>query len=55
VKISNLHLLSSSETGVNPVIISLKKKTYLIEVDVIKPLVVSISQRSEKLRLCNQV
>ncbi len=48
--ISNPDLLSSIETGVNPGIRSWKS-TYLNEIDVRKPLVVSISQKSEELRL----
>jgi hypothetical protein len=54
VTISNADSLSSSETGVNPGIKS-GKSTYLNELDVRKPLVVSISQRSEELRLYNLV
>ncbi len=46
MKISNPDLLSSSETWVNPGIINWKS-LYLIELDVRKPFVVSISQRSE--------
>jgi hypothetical protein len=53
VTISNPDLLSSNETGVNPGIRSWKK--HLNELDVRKPLVVSISQRSEELRLYNLV
>jgi hypothetical protein len=41
-------------SGYNPGIRSLKS-TYVIELDVRKPLVVSISQRSEELRLYNLV
>jgi hypothetical protein len=41
---------SSSKTGVNPGIRG-RKNTYLIEPDVRKPLVESISHRSEELRL----
>jgi hypothetical protein len=44
----------SSEAGVNPGIRS-RKSTYLIQLDVRKPLVVSISQRSEELRFYNLV
>ncbi len=54
ITISNLDLFSSSETGVNPAIRSWKI-TFLIEHDVRKPLLVSISQRSEELRLYNLV
>jgi hypothetical protein len=54
VTISNLGLLSSSETVVNLGIKSWKS-SYLIELDVRKPLVVSISQTSEELRLYNPV
>jgi hypothetical protein len=50
VTISNPDSLSNSETGVNPRIIS-GKCTHLNELDVRKPLVVSISKRSEELRL----
>ncbi len=50
--ISNPDSLSSSETGVNSGIRS-SKSTYLNELDVRKPLVESISQRSEELRLNN--
>jgi hypothetical protein len=46
--------LSSSKTGVNPGIRSWKS-THLNELNVRKPLVVSISQRSEELRLYNLV
>jgi hypothetical protein len=35
--------------------IKAEKSTYLIELDVRKPLVVSVSQRSEELRLYNLV
>jgi hypothetical protein len=52
--IRNPDLLSSSGTGVNPGIRSWKS-TCLIELDVRKPLVVSISQKSEELRLYNLV
>ncbi len=51
VTISNPDLLSSREAGVNPGLSSWK--TYLIELDVGKPLMVSMSQRSEELRLYN--
>jgi hypothetical protein len=54
VTISNHETLSSSETGVHPGIRTWKS-TYLIELDVSKPLVVSISQRSKKLKLYNLV
>jgi hypothetical protein len=54
VTISNPDLLSSRETGVNPGIRSWKS-TYLIELDVWKPLVVSISQETEERRLYNLV
>jgi hypothetical protein len=54
VTISNPDSLSSSETGVNPGIRSWKN-TYLNELDVRKPLVQSISQKSEELRLYNLV
>ncbi len=54
VTISNHNSLSSSETGLNPEIRSWKS-SYLIELDVRKPLVVSISQRIEELRLYNLV
>jgi hypothetical protein len=54
VTISNPKSLSSTETRINPEIRS-SKYTYLNELDVRKPLVVSISQRSEKLRLFNLV
>ncbi len=54
VTISILDSLSSSETGVTSGIRSLKS-TYVIELDVRKPLVVSISQISEELRLYNLV
>ncbi len=47
-------MLSSNKTGVNPRIRSWKC-TYLIELNVRKPLVVSISQRSKELRLYNLV
>jgi hypothetical protein len=47
-------LLSSSKTGVNSGIRNWKS-TFLIELDVRKPLVESISQRSEELRLYNLV
>jgi hypothetical protein len=46
--------LFSSETGVNPIIRSWKS-THLNELDARKPLVVSISQKSEELRLYNLV
>jgi hypothetical protein len=52
--ISNPDSLSSSETGVNPGIKAVKS-AYLHELDVRKPLVVTISQRSEELRLYNLV
>ncbi len=48
--ISNPDSLSCSGTGVNPGIRS-RKSTYLNELDVRKPLVVSNSRRSEELRL----
>jgi hypothetical protein len=51
VTISKPNSLSSIETGVNPEITS----THLNELHVRKPLVVSISQRSEELRLDNLV
>jgi hypothetical protein len=54
VTISNPCLLSSSETDVNPGIRSWKS-TSLYELHVTKPLVVSISQSSEELRLYNLV
>jgi hypothetical protein len=54
VTISNPNLLSSSETAVNPGIKS-RKSTYLNDHDVRKPLVLSISQISEELRLYNLV
>ncbi len=54
VTISNLDLRSSSETWVNPGKRS-EKSTHLNELVLRKPLVVSISQRSEELRLYNQV
>jgi hypothetical protein len=54
VTVSNPELLSSSETGVNPGVRS-RKDTRLNELDVRKPLEVSISQRSEALRLYNLV
>jgi hypothetical protein len=54
VAISNPHLLSSSKTGFNPGIRSLKN-THLNGLDVRKPLVVSISQKSAELRLNNLV
>jgi hypothetical protein len=52
VTISNPDSLSSSETGVDPGTRSWKKSTYLNELDVRKPLVVSISQtrRAETLQ-----
>jgi hypothetical protein len=50
VTISNPDSISRSETRVNPAMRS-RKSTYLIELDVRKPLVVSISQRREELRL----
>jgi hypothetical protein len=50
VTFSNPYSLSRSQTGVNPGIRSWRNN-YLIELDVWKPLVVSISQRSEELRL----
>jgi hypothetical protein len=53
--ISNPDLLSSSETLFNSGIRSWKKGTHLNELHVRKPLVVSISQRSEELRLYNLV
>jgi hypothetical protein len=46
VIISNLDSLYSSETGVNPGMRS-SESTYLNELKVRKPLVASISQRSE--------
>jgi hypothetical protein len=46
----NPQSLSSTETGVNP-----EKSNYLNELDVRKPFVVSISQRSEELRSCDLV
>jgi hypothetical protein len=54
VTISNPDSFSSRETGVNPGIRS-RKVTYLNELDVRKPLVVSISQRSEEQILYNLV
>jgi hypothetical protein len=51
---SNPDYLSSSETGVNSGTRSWKS-TYLNELDVRKPLVVSISQRSEELIHYNRV
>jgi hypothetical protein len=50
VTISNPHLLPSGEPGVNLGIRSWKS-TRLIELDVRKPLVISISERSEELTL----
>ncbi len=47
VTTSNPDLLSSSEKGVNPEI-RIWKSTYLNELDARKPLVLSISQRSEE-------
>jgi hypothetical protein len=44
--------LSRSEKGVIP---GIKNSTYLNVLDVRKPLVVSVSQRSEELRLHNVV
>jgi hypothetical protein len=58
VTISNPNPLSScSETRVNPGIRTkkAKKSIYLNELNVRKPLVVSISQRSEELRLYSLV
>jgi hypothetical protein len=52
--ISNPNLLSSSGAGVNSGIRSWKS-TYQNELNVRKPLVVSISQSSEELRLYNLV
>jgi hypothetical protein len=49
--ISSTDLLLNSETRVDPGI----KSTYLIELDVRKPLVESISQKSGELRLYNPV
>jgi hypothetical protein len=54
VTISNPDLLCSSETGVNPGIRS-DKGTYLNEHDVRKALVVTVSQRSEELRIYSVV
>jgi hypothetical protein len=54
VTISNPDLVSSSDTGVKSGIRNWKS-TYLIELDVRKPLVVSIFQKSEELRLYNLV
>ncbi len=54
VTFSNPRSPSSSETGVNPGIRSWRS-TYLNQLDVTKPLVESISQRSEELRLYNLV
>jgi hypothetical protein len=54
VTISNHDSLPSSEIGVNLGIRSWKS-TYLNELNVRKPLVVSISQSSEELRLYNLV
>jgi hypothetical protein len=54
VTISNPDSLSSSKTRINSEIRSWKS-AYLNELDVRKPLVVSISQRSEELRLYNLV
>jgi hypothetical protein len=51
---SNLDPLPSSVTGVNLGIRSCKS-TYLNELDVRKPLVVSLSQRNEEMRLYNLV
>jgi hypothetical protein len=51
VTISNPDSISSSETGDKEAV----KNTYLIELDVRKPLVASISHRSEELRLYNLV
>jgi hypothetical protein len=51
VTISSPDWLSNSETGVNPG----RRSTNLNELDVRKPLVVSLSQRSEELRLYNLV
>jgi hypothetical protein len=46
-------LLFSSETAVNPR--KAEKCAHLIQLDVRTPLVVSVSERSEELRLCNLV
>jgi hypothetical protein len=50
----NPDLLSNRETGVNPEIRT-EKSTDLNELDVRKLLMISISQRSEELRLHNLV
>jgi hypothetical protein len=49
----NTYFFSVSETGVNRGIRKLENGTYLHELDVRKPLVVSISHKSEYLRLYN--
>jgi hypothetical protein len=54
VTILNPDPLFSSGTGVNPGIRS-EKSIYLKELDARKPLVVSISLRTEELRLYNLV
>jgi hypothetical protein len=54
VTISNPDSLSSSKTGVNPER-EAEISTDLIELNVRKPLVVFISQRSNELRLYNLV
>jgi hypothetical protein len=48
------HSLSSGETGINPGL-EAEKSSYLNELDIRKPLVVSVSQRSEERRLFNLV
>jgi hypothetical protein len=48
VTIANTDSLSSRETGVNSGVRN-RKSTYLNELNIRKPLVVCISQRSEKL------
>jgi hypothetical protein len=54
VTISNPNSLSISERGVRPGKRSWKS-AYLVELDVRKPLVASISQRSKELRVYNLV
>jgi hypothetical protein len=49
-------MLSNSETGVNPGVRSnFKKSTILNELDVRKPLVVSISEKSKSVTMYNLV
>jgi hypothetical protein len=55
VTISNLVLLFNSETGLDPGVTNRNRSTHLVELDVRKPLVVTIPRRRKELRLVNLV